>query len=165
MVIAFSRITGLLACAILLGCECDKGMLSSDEVYGDLEVSVRTEWKSGRRDVLYGLIIRHQHTAGGGSYEFAITGDGQYLVRRENTAPSIDSLYTTLVDLTPSEAIKRRGKNRLGVRAIGAHFEFSVNEVLVAELTDSTFASGEVGVFLDPRNNIEFCEMRITALD
>jgi hypothetical protein len=85
-------------------------------------------------------------------------------VRREKTQPSVDN-YTTLVDLTSSETIRRKGKNRLGIRAIGDHFEFFINEVLAVELTDTTYAAGEVGLFLDHRNKIRFCGMRVMALE
>lgn len=77
-------------------------------------------------------------------YDFEITGQGQFFLRRHNGATRAD--YTSLIQNTSSSAIATGGeKNTLLVIASGDDFKLFINDVFVGEAHDNAFASGQIG--------------------
>ncbi|MBN1265367.1 MAG: hypothetical protein JXA25_07735 [Anaerolineales bacterium] len=91
----------------------------------------------------YGLIVRAPDTNSG--YLIGFSCNGQYSVRLwdgEN--------FQTLRDWTASSHIKSGSNqtNRLGILAEGNSFTIYANDILLAEITSSTYSEGRYGVFV-----------------
>jgi hypothetical protein len=111
------------------------------EDVGNVVVSVTAKQISGVTNQFYGLVLRRTST--GNYYAFEIDGNGKWVfdVVKDNT-------LTRLVDVTANSAIQPGlgAANILQVRAVGSHFEFSVNGTQVGQIDDSTFSSGLLGL-------------------
>jgi hypothetical protein len=111
------------------------------EDVGNVVVSVTAKQVSGVTNAFYGLVLRR--TSKGNYYAFEIDGNGKWVfdVVKDNTV-------TRLVDVTANPAIQPGlgVANILQVRAVGSHFQFSVNGTQVGQIDDSTFLSGLLGL-------------------
>ena len=108
---------------------------------GDATVSVAVKRISGPANEPYGLAIRH--ASQGNFYDFVITGDGSwaaFLHKGGNT--SLLHPYTNNAAIHQGLGVS----NVLKVMMSGSTFQCYVNGVQVGQFTDSSFASGAVGV-------------------
>ena len=76
--------------------------------------------------------------------------------------------WSTIVDWTPSRAIKPYGVNQLAVLGRGARHVLSINGEVVAEIDDDRFARGYVGLALegyivDEKTTIDFLDFSLNA--
>lgn len=112
--------------------------ISSSLQYGDAAYQVDVTLNSGDDA---GLLFRTS-ADGNQFYDFEITSQGQFYFRYRDNGK-----YTSLIPNTTSSAIQGTGsKNTLLVIAKGSSFQFFINGTFVGQATDSTFASGQVGV-------------------
>jgi hypothetical protein len=100
---------------------------------------------------------------GGDGYLFLVQGTGAYgiFVARGRE-------LTTLVDWTTSDAIKQgRERNVLRATCVGDYLAFTINDQLVAQVTDPTYRSGQVGMVASAANRlgvtIEFDNLTVFA--
>lgn len=103
---------------------------------------------AGRDEV--GLVVRSSNIAGDWvGYLFALTCDGRYGLRIWD-----GETMTKLVSETPSEFITAgpNQEHRLGLMARGDVLSLYVNGNLLTEVTDNTYESGLVGVFIGAGN-------------
>ncbi|MCS7247721.1 MAG: NBR1-Ig-like domain-containing protein [Anaerolineales bacterium] len=107
-----------------------------------MEVEFRTGEKCSGKD-RYGLLFRAPSPNAG--YVFGFSCEGRYRLYRWDGRN-----YNPLQEWTPSPAIlSGPGQtNRLGVWAEGATLKLYANEVLLTELSDSTYLKGRFGLFI-----------------
>ncbi|NLE76782.1 MAG: hypothetical protein GX605_08525 [Chloroflexi bacterium] len=107
----------------------------------DLVAEVDARRVEGLDDNVYGLILRVQPNEDD-FYLFAVSSDGQYSVQiRQGGA------WQVLQDWEVASAVRGGDQsNHLRVECLGPQMRFWVNEQPVADVQDSTFASGSVGL-------------------
>jgi len=122
-----------------------------DENFGDFILSVEADQVSGSDLSSYGVLFRFQDEAN--FYLFEISKIGQYAVHRK-----ADGDWEALVPWTDSPAINAEAKDILRVVCQGSYMNFYINNVHVANVTDSTFLDGRIGFYVTPadgENNLE----------
>ncbi|MDZ4768745.1 MAG: hypothetical protein SGJ24_06420 [Chloroflexota bacterium] len=111
-------------------------------VHEDVVIDVETTQISAYRDNAYGLMCRAAPTDNGNGYYFLISADGQFTIRR-GAADQIDAL----IQWRSSNAIRQdQAINRIRVACIGERLMLFVNDVFVAETTDSRYKRGYTGL-------------------
>jgi hypothetical protein len=110
---------------------------------GDFLLEVDGRIMSGAPQSSYGVLFRMQGPEQ--FYRFEITGDGLYVVERHD-AGGVRAMFAG--DWRDSAAIGRGPDvvNRFRVRAQGPNFALYVNDVLLEEVTDTTYPSGNIAL-------------------
>lgn len=114
-----------------------------DYTFADFVLEVDAWQRAGPLDSSYGVLFRMAD--GQQFYRFEINGNGQYLIERRDA----DGVWTRLVpDWTASPAINPglNVANRLKVIASGSDLTFYVNDILLTQLSDATYAGGLVAL-------------------
>jgi hypothetical protein len=114
-----------------------------DRAFSDFALEVDVWQRSGPVESSYGVLFRMAD--GGQFYRFDITGNGLFIVERHDS----DGRWTRLVpDWTPTSAINQglNVANRLKVIASGSEMAFFVNDILLIQVSDPTYASGAVAL-------------------
>jgi hypothetical protein len=108
--------------------------------YDDVDIQVDTILDAGPLDSAAGVLFRYQDEDN--FYYYRVSADGSY-----NLTLYVAGERRVLVDWTEAPEIKgRRQVNHLGVEAIGDHIRLFVNDTLLAEVSDDTFAKGEIAL-------------------
>ncbi len=115
--------------------------VESGRTFTDVQIDADAKKIGGPDDNEYGLICRYQDE--NNFYFFTITSDGYYgLSRQLNDEIELIGMR----DFKSSSAINQGdAENHLTVVCDGNSLRFSVNDTLLAELKDDSFASGDVG--------------------
>jgi len=103
---------------------------------------------------VYGLVFRAPDTESG--YFFGVTCDGRYNLRSRDFS---DGTNVAVIELSQNAAIRSGSgqTNRLGVHAVGNKIGLYVNDTLLQEVTDSSYASaGNFGAFVAANNTANF---------
>ena len=107
--------------------------------YNDTILEVEATQKAGPNDNVYGVLVRRVDW--NNYYNFLISGDGYYEI-----AKLMNNSWTT-TGWNKSTAIKTgKATNLIKVVCQGDKFAFYANDVLLQEYTDSSFASGRIGL-------------------
>ncbi|MCB9422449.1 MAG: hypothetical protein H6667_21785 [Ardenticatenaceae bacterium] len=115
----------------------------AEPIFADFALEVDATQLGGDLESSYGLLFRMQNP--GQFYRFDITGSGMYVVERHNG----DGTWTRFLDdWTESEAIKQglSVTNRLKVVAQGATLSFYVNDQLLNQFNDASYAAGQIAL-------------------
>lgn len=104
-------------------------------------VAVDINQLSGPDTTRSGIVFRNSQDA---YYVFEISAHQQFGVWLWN-----QNQWTTLKELTTSDAIKPNQVNRLMVIAQGTHFDFFINNQAVAGLDDNHLTKGKIGLSVD----------------
>lgn len=108
--------------------------------YGDGAVQVEATLAHGPGTTASGLIFRYRDDRN--FYLFSVAGNGFY-----NLELRSDGAWQTLIDWTPTPAIRRPGNpNILRVETAGDRIVLYVNGVWLEETRDRTFAAGSAGM-------------------
>jgi hypothetical protein len=108
--------------------------------YGDVDIQVDATLDEGPLDGAAGVLFRYQDEDN--FYYYRVSADGSY-----NLTLYAAGERQVLVDWTQAPEIKgRRQVNHLGVEAVGDHIRLLVNDTLLAEVSDDTFAKGEIAL-------------------
>ncbi|MEX1247455.1 MAG: tetratricopeptide repeat protein [Anaerolineales bacterium] len=115
-------------------------------LFGDVRIEVTARKQSGSNNNFLGLVCRLQGTSGSGDfYAFIISSDGYYGITKR-----INGGVMVTVDgepLTPSPSILQgEAANTITAVCSGDLLALYVNGELLVETTDSTLASGQVGL-------------------
>src|SRR3989440_1198043 len=114
---------------------CPSNTLSLDNAAIQVDVSLLSGNDAG-------LLFRAN---GAQFYDFEITDQGQFFLRRHNAGTGTS--YTYLIENTSSPVIAPPGKkNRLLIIANGEDFKLFINGTFIGEAHDTTFASGQVAL-------------------
>ncbi|MCJ7621248.1 MAG: hypothetical protein MUP64_13645, partial [Anaerolineae bacterium] len=106
----------------------------------------------------YGIICRVQ--SNGDGYYFRVSGDGLYGIHK-----LIDGEFEPLVDWTKSDVINQgNASNRISAVCNGSALELAVNGELLAQVSDSTFTEGDVGLVAGSFEENEATEIRFDNL-
>ena len=104
------------------------------------------QWADGAQETEYGLILRVASDGDNGPkfYTFSVSPLGYYSVWVRSGGK-----WKPLVQWQASDAVLTGmgDVNHLTVVADGSSFSFSVNDVVVAEITDKTVTTGYFGVY------------------
>ncbi len=125
----------------------------------DTLIQVKATQISEESNNAYGVMCRSN--SDGDGYYFLISGDGSYTITR------LKGSVTTLVKWTESKAINTgQDENELTVVCVKNYLAMYVNDVLVAETTDSTFTKGQTGFSIsgfadDAEVAVDFDDARI----
>ena len=106
----------------------------------DFVVEVEADWVEGADNTGYGIVFRLQDE--NNYYIFDITKNGYYKADKK-----VNGTYVPLTDWEKSSVINKEGVNYLKVMAVGNHLTFFINNTMVSELFDATFAKGKFGLF------------------
>ena len=114
-----------------------------DAEYADAVIDAAGYFTTGSGKYEYGVVFRAD-ADGKQYYVFTVTNDGKY-----NVALYKDEKYTDLIPYTASPLVKTGPTdfNFFTVVMRGAKFDFYLNDGFVGSVTDSTIASGYVGLF------------------
>lgn len=128
---------------------------------GDFHLTVEATQVAGPDDNEYGVLVRMQDHSN--FYCFSISGDGYLLVSR-----FVDGRREPLgANWTPLEAVRQgQATNTLEVIAQGSLLTFLVNGEQVAQVTDTQFSRGDIGLyagtFREPGAEVHFDSLVVT---
>jgi hypothetical protein len=114
-------------------------------VFGDFSFFIDVQRTFGPEDNDFGVVF---HELNGQYYYFGITDSyQQYAVSiyQNNT-------WTDWIFWTYSTAIRPNAVNRIGIVARGSEYQFFINGVMVADKSDTSLPSGEIGVAAEARD-------------
>ncbi|HUW12964.1 MAG TPA: serine/threonine-protein kinase [Anaerolineae bacterium] len=114
---------------------------SGNEPITDFALDVVAGQPSGSSSGSYGVMFRHDEADN--HYVFRIRDSGEYRVSLVQ-----DGEWINLTDWTPTSLIYAGDPNMLSVGAEGPVFKFWINNELVAEISDETLPSGDVGLVI-----------------
>src|SRR5262245_42217447 len=127
-----------------------------DQKLGDLDVTVRFRPISGREDASGGIIFRAKD-------------GGNYFLVRANALESNFRLYTivngkrsTIASATVAEP-KLGAWHKIRVVATGPKIQAYLNDALLLEHTDKTYAGGWVGLWTKADSVTEFADLEVTG--
>jgi hypothetical protein len=115
----------------------------AEPIFADFALEVDATQLAGDLESSYGLLFRMQNPDQ--FYRFDITGNGLYVVERHNG----DGTWTRFLDdWTESEAIKQglSVTNRLKVVAQGPVLSFYVNDQMLNQFKDASYATGQIAL-------------------
>lgn len=135
---------------------------SAGRDYADFQLAVDAAQVAGPHDNEYGVQVRMKDNRH--FYRFSISGDGYYRVVKLDG----DEQIVLGSDWAYSEAIhKGVAVNRLDVACRGATMTFRVNDVLLAQVGDSSYREGDIGLyagsFFEPDVEIRFDNLALTS--
>jgi hypothetical protein len=136
---------------------------SAEREFSDFHLSVEATQFAGPDDNEYGVLVRMQDSDR--FYRFSISGDGYYLVSKYD-GEAWEALSGD--DWLPGDAIHLgAATNLLEIMCHGATMTFVVNDVQLAEVRDSSYSRGDIGLyagsFFQPGVEIHFDNFAITA--
>jgi len=134
-----------------------------EPAFDDFIMQVDVTWVDGELESTSGILFRIQTPEQ--FYRFDITGNGMYLIQRRNA----DGSWTRfLEDWTESTAIKTglRVTNQIKVKAEGPKLAFYVNDQMLLQATDASYAAGKIalaaGTFGRPGTHVAFDNVIVT---
>lgn len=112
------------------------------QIFTDFVLEVETRLVDGADDNSQQVLVRVQSTEEPNYYGFAISADGYYGVAKVVNGELIElfSMTRSIHVLKGKDAV-----NLMRVECVGSNLRLSVNGYLLAEVTDSSFASGFLG--------------------
>lgn len=140
-----------------LAMEMDKNQLLWELVPGERTFSnftliVNAALNRGDQNNGYGVYTRGTASAQSDMatyYRFELYGDGSYAIFKGVTDASGTSSDTKIVDYTLNAAIKKQGgTNQIMIIAKGPTLSFVVNGQLLKTITDTSYVSGSVALFI-----------------
>lgn len=133
---------------------------SAGRDFSDFRLAVDATQVAGPDDNEYGVLVRMRDAEH--FYRFSISGDGYYAVSRYDGGEWV----ALGDDWTPSEAIRPGAvANHLEVVCQGATMTFAVNGVQLAQVEDSSYSRGDIGLyagtFFEPDVEVQFDNLRV----
>jgi len=141
----------------ILTMEIDKNqllweLLPGERTYSNFTLIVNAALNRGDQNNGYGVYIRGTANAQSDLatyYRFELYGDGSYAIFKGITDASGTSRDTKVVNYTLNAAIKKQGgTNQIMIIAKGPTLSFVVNGQLLKTITDASYASGSVALFI-----------------
>lgn len=127
-------------------------LLPGERTFSNFTLTVQAVLSQGDQNNGYGVYIRgtsDQETDLATYYRFELYGDGSYAIFKGMNHSEGISVATKMVDYTLNPAIRERGKtNQIMIIAKGAALSFVVNGQLLKSITDTSFSSGSIALFV-----------------
>lgn len=113
-----------------------------EPTFSDFQLEVDAELIDGAPNSTFGILFRIQES--GEFYRFELMNDGHYMIERFGGG---DNWIRFVDDWTISDSILSGGVvNRLKVIADGPNMSFYVNDVILTEVTDTSYSDGYIGL-------------------
>ena len=149
-------------------------LLPGERTYSDFTLTVNAMLARGDQNNGYGIYIRgtiNTESDLATYYRFELYGDGSYAIFKGVIDASGMSTTTKIVDYTLNAAIKKQGgMNQIMIIAKGAALSFVVNRQLLKTITDDSYISGSVALFISnlpeakPGIQVQFSQFAIYPL-
>jgi hypothetical protein len=127
-------------------------LLPGERAFSNFTLTVQAVLSQGEQNNGYGVYIRgtqDQETDLATYYRFELYGDGSYAIFKGTRDSGGNSIATKMVDYTLNPAIRKRGEvNQIMIIAKGAALSFVVNGQLLKAITDTSFSSGSIALFV-----------------
>jgi 3-keto-disaccharide hydrolase len=127
-------------------------LLPGERTLSNFTLTVKADLSQGDQNNGYGVYIRgtsNQETDLASYYRFELYGDGSYGIFKGTSDSRGNSIATKMVDYTLNPAIKKQGEvNQIMIIAKGPSLSFVVNGQLLKVLTDTSFSSGSIALFV-----------------
>lgn len=127
-------------------------LLPGERTFSNFTLIVNAVLNRGDQNNGYGVYIRGTANARSDLatyYRLELYGDGSYAIFKGLTDASGISTGTKLVNYTLNTAIKKQGKtNQIMIIAKGPTLSFIVNDQLLKTITDTSYVSGLVALFV-----------------
>jgi hypothetical protein len=126
---------------------------NGNKTYGDFQLFVDATLSQGDQNNGYGVFIRAGLNPNGNDfnefYRFSLYGDGSFAIYKGITGTSGTVTNSTLVNDTVNSAIQTAGQvNHIVIKAKGSAMSFVVNGQILSTITDDSYASGLVALFV-----------------
>ncbi|MDX1413006.1 MAG: hypothetical protein R3293_02385 [Candidatus Promineifilaceae bacterium] len=113
--------------------------------FDDVLIDVKATQVSGPSDNAYGVICRYQDEEN--FYIFLISGDGYYAIGKYQSGEDRITYLTEDGQYQSSEFINQdQASNQIEVSCIGNQLSLSVNGMPLMAVTDTEFATGDIGL-------------------
>lgn len=149
-------------------------LLPGERTFSNFTLIVKAVLNKGDQNNGYGVYIRgtaNQQSDLATYYRFELYGDGSYALFKGVTNTNGTSTATKIVDYTLNAAIKKQGRtNQIMIIAKGPAISFIVNDQLLTTITDASYASGSVALFISnlpeakPGMQVQFSNFAIYPL-
>jgi hypothetical protein len=146
-------------------------LLPGERSYSDFILTADAVLSQGDQYDGYGVYIRgtaNQASDLATYYRFELYGDGSYAIFKGTLDLDGNSTSTAIVNYTWNPAIQPQGKlNHLMIIARGASMSFIVNNQLLKTISDHSYASGSVALFVSnlpqakPGAQVQFSRLAI----
>lgn len=124
--------------------------------FSDFQLNIDAVLSKGSPSNGYGVYIRvapTQNDSLGTYYRFELYGDSTYAIFKGAVGATGKSSLSTLMDFTNGASIQKPGTvNHITIVAQGAKMQFIVNGVVLTTVTDPSYKSGAVALFV---SNVE----------
>ncbi len=125
--------------------------------YNDFQCTVDAILSKGEQNNGYGVYVRgalSQNMSILSFYRFELYGDGSFAVFKGATDANGTLTTPHLVEYTNSPAIQKQGGvNHIMVSAKGSSLQFVVNDQTLSTITDTTYTSGSIALFVSNLQN------------
>jgi Domain of Unknown Function (DUF1080) len=132
-------------------------LVPGNKTFRDFKLSIDAVLSKGEQINGYGVYIRgslDQNSNLTTYYRFELYGDGTYAVFKGNVDSSGKSTPTKIVDYTSNSAIQKQGGlNHIVIIAKGSTMVFMVNGQALKTVTDSSYTSGSLALFVSNVQN------------
>ena len=142
--------------------------------YSNFQLVADAKLSKGDQNNGYGFYIRGAASQGNELatyYRFELYGDGSYAIFKGSTDAGGKTVDTKLVDFLLNPAIAKQGKsNHIMIIARGPRLSFVVNNHLLQTVTDTSYASGSIALFVSnlpeakPGAQAQFSQLAIYSL-
>ncbi len=127
-------------------------LLPGNKNFNDFFFTTDAVLSKGAQGNGYGVYLRsasNQNADIATYYRFELYGDGTYAIFKGTVDSTGTSQSTLLVNYTPSPAILKQGQvNHIAISAKGPTMTFFVNGQTLKIVTDNTYASGSIALFV-----------------
>jgi len=127
-------------------------LLPGVKTYSNFQLNVDAQLSKGDPNNGYGIYIRgssNQNSDLATYYRFEIYGDGTYAVFKGSIDANGNSQSSKLVDYTSNAAVQKVGNvNHITIIANGTSMSFIVNGQTLNTITDNSYTSGSVALFV-----------------
>jgi Domain of Unknown Function (DUF1080) len=127
-------------------------LLPGERTFSNFTLTVQADLSQGDQNNGYGVYIRgtsDQKTDLASYYRFELYGDGSYAIFKGTSDSGGNSIATKMVNYTLNPAIKKNGQvNQIMIIAKGPVLSFVVNGQLLKAITDTSFSSGSIALFV-----------------
>ena len=134
-------------------------LLPGGKTYNDFQLSVDATLSKGSQDNGYGVYIRgalSQNLTITAFYRFELYGDGSFAIFKGMTDANGTTTTPRLVNYTNNSAIVRQGGiNHITIIAKGSSMQFIVNNQTLSSLTDASYTSGSIALFVSNLQNAQ----------
>lgn len=128
----------------------------------DVRIEVNARTAAGSENNMYGVLCRHRDDKN--FYFFAISADGYYAIGKVKEGGM--ELISSPVYQPSEKIVTGQALNHLTATCLGENLTLSVNDAPIAQVADSDFADGKIGLiagtFDDPETDVRFDNLVVT---